>query len=242
MTPRQTLFDVAGGAVIPILLLIFDPAVFRSTGCIGSPVLVNYAIFAYLAIGLGILTLLAWLFVPAARRRRAGIFAGTLLTGGLFAAGIGIVMLPVSIPGLLICLGALGFVPFITAVVYFRNGVRAFRTARLATSSQARLIVNLLVGSLLVMVPPAIVQIQITNAVQRAVDQIAENPGSSATVVTELRALDSMCLRLCTSTIGAAFDRAQFANPSRQQRLTETYREVTGQVLFSTYSCNSSSE
>src|ERR1051326_927378 len=39
ITSRQKIFDLVVGVVIPILLVIFDPVVFRSTGACVGPVL-----------------------------------------------------------------------------------------------------------------------------------------------------------------------------------------------------------
>jgi hypothetical protein len=163
---RQTIFDVAAGAVIPILLLIFDPAVFHQLPCYGTSPLVNYAGFAYVAIGLGVLALLTWLFVGHKRQVGAAFFAGVLLTGGLFATVTGIALVPTSILGLFACIGVLGFFPFVTALVYFRNGVRAYRAAALESANRTRLIAAMLVGCVLVLGIPALAHPQVSTIIQ----------------------------------------------------------------------------
>src|SRR5262249_32640562 len=55
------------------------------------------------------------------------LFAGLLAGGAVFAALLGLVLLPFSLIGLSIGIGALGFSPFVTAFVFLRNAVRAFR-------------------------------------------------------------------------------------------------------------------
>src|SRR5689334_18737368 len=71
ITRPQIIFDLIFGAVIPIILLIVDPAIFRSTAACFGPLLADYALFVYLAVGLGVLTLVIWLLAPGLRSRAA---------------------------------------------------------------------------------------------------------------------------------------------------------------------------
>jgi hypothetical protein len=234
----QTIFDIGAGVIIPILLLVFDPAVFRSQGCYGVPVLNNYAIFAYVAIGLGTLSLIVWLFTRAVRLGGAAFLSGVLLTGGLFAAGIGVALLPYSLLGLIIVIGVLGLFPFVTAFVYFRNGIRALRKARMVTKNSARLFATALVGSVLVIGLPVLAQVQVTSMIQRSLDKITENWSDPATpAIDELRTVNLACLHLCTSTIAQAFEREVTTHSAQEQRLAEIYQQITGEVLY-TYTCS----
>jgi hypothetical protein len=222
------------GAIIPILLLIVDPVVFRNGGCFIGPVTpADYATFAYFAIGLGILALIGWLFVGTLRQHYPALLAGTLLTGGLFAAGMGIVMLPVTFLGLVICVGALGFFPFLTAFVYLRNGLRAFRVSVSGPASQVRLVAMLILGSLLVLGIPALAQALVSSAIQRPIDVIVRNPGASTetAAVVDLNRIRNVCLTLCTGNIASAFMRAQGEHPDQQQRLADIYQRITGEYL-----------
>lgn len=49
----------------------------------------------------------------------SSFLGGALLAGAAFATGIGLIILPESILGLLFVIGLLGFVPFVTAGVFF---------------------------------------------------------------------------------------------------------------------------
>lgn len=240
ITTGQIVFDIIVGAIIPIVLLYVDPTVFRTTGVgNGNPVLSNYAIFAYLAIGLGILTLTGWLFVGELRQTGAAFIAGVLLTGALFAMTVGVVLAPFSVLGLFMCIGALGFFPFLTAFVYLRNGIRAFRAASAVSTNYTPLFASLLVGAILVLGLPALAQAQISKVIQSSVNKIVENPTApDPSAINTLKQVNTLCLHVCTSTIGAAFDRAA-PTCTEQQKFGPIYQQITGQTFYSS-SCNSS--
>jgi heme-degrading monooxygenase HmoA len=123
-TEAQVAFDVALGILAPIVCLAMDPIVFKSSGGFwmgGSPMLARYRLFAYM------LSLLAFACLALAlwRRPRSGLLAGALAVASAFSTGVGLVLLPLSGMGLLMGIGALGFIPFPTAFVYARNAIRA---------------------------------------------------------------------------------------------------------------------
>lgn len=242
-TPRipQKIFDVLFGAIIPVLLLIYDPVVFRDTvSCYSAePILGQYATFAYLAIGLGVVALLAWLFVGMGPYK--AVAAGILFTGTLFAAVIGISLLPMSIPGLLIVLGALGFVPFLTAFVYYRNGRRAYRAAYSMSPDWKRITAGMLAGFILAIGLPASAQWQVTSTIQSSMLTLTANPDAPDPASVEaLTRLNSLCLHLCTSNIELAFTRAANADRGSREMLDVIYRQITGTGLPA--SCSSSSD
>src|SRR5882762_1519627 len=125
-TTSQLVFDVLFGIIAPILCFAFDPIAFRN-GFGGGPLFAQYQVLVYLFSGLEIVTLVPWLFL---REQLPGkrLIGGILLAGGIFCAAIGCILLPFSLFGLLFYfIGAFGFIPFLTAIVYFRNGCRAYR-------------------------------------------------------------------------------------------------------------------
>src|SRR5687767_1030224 len=64
-TFEQTMFDAVFGILVPIVVLAFDPIVFRQTpgGCLfdGKSLYGTYSLFAYLAIGIGVMAFAGWL-------------------------------------------------------------------------------------------------------------------------------------------------------------------------------------
>lgn len=131
-------FDFIFGILAPMLCLIFDPIVFRNTFGRGDPcdydaiplLFPEIAIFAYMAIGLGITFLAIWLFNNPWAKRTSLIFAGVLFAGAGFSYRLGIVLLPDSLLGICyVGIGVFGFIPFLTGSVFARHGAQAWRQA-----------------------------------------------------------------------------------------------------------------
>lgn len=160
----QREFDILVGTLAPVLCLLFDPIVFKSwsNSYIHDPGLYSgYRYLAYISITIGILVLFAHWFVEPLKTNRAWSLAvsGILLYGTVFATAIGILLLPFSVLGLLLAvIGIFGFVPFFTAFVYLRNGVRAFRRAREIARNPRELIAGMAVGIIAVFGLPALIQ------------------------------------------------------------------------------------
>lgn len=138
----NTTFDVAFGIVLPIACLIADPGILRSLplSLLGPPLLAPFAAAAYVVILPAFVVLAVWLAWP----RAALLLAGPLFAGGAVAFAIGVALLPISLPACVVLIGLLGLVPFVTAFVYVRNGLRALRTARAAGASRSLVLVSLL--------------------------------------------------------------------------------------------------
>lgn len=122
-------FSIAAGAAGPLLCLVLDPLVFKG-GDEHGPIFGQVWVFGYSFIAVEILVLLLWLVVRERLGAFSAVVAGTLLVGTVFAGGLGLALLPLSVAGLMALIGALGFTPFLTASVYFYNGLLALRSAR----------------------------------------------------------------------------------------------------------------
>jgi hypothetical protein len=121
-TISQSIFDFIFGVVAPLLCLYFDPGVFRSGDPCFGPLLGWAAPFVYLAIGLGVSLLTFWLIANHWIVRGRSLFVGVFLGGAIFAFITGLVLIPFSLFGIIIYgLGCLGFIPFLVAIVYWRN-------------------------------------------------------------------------------------------------------------------------
>src|SRR5687767_14435691 len=120
-TTRQRVFDVVAGIALPLICLLADPGVFA-----GWP----YRPVVYSFIGTELVVLAAWLVLQKRLRTSALFFAGPLVAGGGFAFALGVALLPLSVFGLLLLVGVLGFTPFFTAFAFARSGLRAFRRGR----------------------------------------------------------------------------------------------------------------
>jgi hypothetical protein len=156
-TRPQTAFDIVFGVVTPLVCLILDPGIFR-TGALGNGGWLGYLTwFALLAIPIQIFTLIAWLWFGTAFEPWTGGIAGILLVGGMFAGLIGVLLLPLSLIGLLLLVGIVGFLPFITAGVFIRNAFRALQPTS-TTIADARLLGSLVIGIVIASTVPMIAQ------------------------------------------------------------------------------------
>jgi hypothetical protein len=229
ITPLQLQFDLIFGGVIPIILFIADPLVFRTIDPCESPFFGDYAFFAYFAVSLGILTLAAWLLIPTLRQSGAPFFAGVMLTGTIFALGLGVVLLPFSLIGLIILIGAAGFLPFLSMFVYYRNARRAIRLMKAAKRGIPQSMLGMLAGVIFAIGIPAFAHMQLTNSIQQSVDRIAGNivrPDEAA--IESLRQLNTLCFHICAPNIATAFKRAESKYGGTFDGLENFYRKITG--------------
>src|SRR5262245_40689878 len=157
-TGVQRTFDVIFGAILPVVLFVLDPVAMNGFGCVGGAA-APYSAFVYFAVAFGIISLLVWLFARPYIDSFAPVLAGVVYAGGFFAGAIGVLMLPISIMGLVILIGALGFLPFVVAYVYFRNAVRAYRLAKSQEAVKYRLAALMLAGTVVVLGIPGLIQL-----------------------------------------------------------------------------------
>lgn len=195
VTTRQVIFEFVFGIVLPVLCLIFDPFIFRSIFDIeehiggGS----EYQVFVYTAVGIGILSLGCWLrWGHKFKEQQSGLLAGIFFADFLFASGLAIFLLPYSIVGLFCIFGIFGFIPFVTAYVFLRNGVRALRRAR-QNNSWSKVSQFAMLGVLLGLGIPALFQWQAKQYVASSVSQIMQGDNSAAkNAVQRLKILDGI--------------------------------------------------
>ena len=126
-TGAQDFFDVTFGLVVPILCFVVDPVVFKSFPLLGRALLEDYQLFAYVVSTVEMGFFLVWRTFPQKVNWLSPLFAGVFLAGGCFSLAIGVVMLPLTVWALLFVIGVLGLIPFASAFVYLRNGIRAMK-------------------------------------------------------------------------------------------------------------------
>ena len=125
-TRSQDLFDGIFGVILPVLCFVADPTVFKG-GVLDAPWLEHYQVLAYLVSVVEMAVFIVWRTFRKQLTTFSAPFAGVLFAGGLISTSIGIAILPLTLFGLMILIGVLGFIPFLTAFVYFRSSVRAMK-------------------------------------------------------------------------------------------------------------------
>ena len=232
--PWQRIFDTVFGGIVPIVLLIIDPIVFRGDpSCVGPGVILPHlGVFAYLAIGSGVVLLLGWLAVYRDLARWSGLLAGLFQAGFVFALVLGLVMLPLSVPGLIVVIGALGFLPFLTAFVYRRNAIRAQRMAKetYPAWSKRKLAAVMVAGAALVLMIPLLAQWQTSQIIRQTTAMLIVSTDPQAVEQAEqtLRTLNRVCLGFCTQNIQTHFEDAIHQHRELQARFQQHFEAITG--------------
>lgn len=226
-TLAQVIFDITIGIVLPILCLVFDPLVFRN-GIHGAPLAGRFLFFAYGFIAIQIIALAVWLSLGSRAGEWCGVLSGIMLAGALFSVGIGIFLLPFSLFGLVILVGALGFTPFLTAFIYLRNARRALKAAG-AQITRGGIFVTLLFGATLALGTPAFAHWRINKLIERSLAEVVEGDDTqSAAAARRLRQIgwfDSGELDQVVWAYGRATD------PQRKERLARAYFKLTGEDI-----------
>lgn len=158
----QVLFDLAFGVFIPILCLSIDPIVFRKSQY-GGPILIQFAAASWTVIIFGIVSLITRLKFQAFPPLLCGVLAGI----SAYVALLGIVLLPFSLLGILFWgIGVLGLSPLVTAAVFARNAIRAWKADSFMPRSRSRagLIVGLCISLQAPWLSQYYVNTQVTNA------------------------------------------------------------------------------
>jgi hypothetical protein len=134
-TPRQRVFDVVAGILMPVVFLLTDRFGFESIFADSSSAI------SQTAISFGVLVLLLWFLLGAwIGPLWDGVVAGILLSGAYYAFVVGMFLSFMGFFGLIggvivilqgnprgflaIGISLLGVLPFFTAFVFLRNGVR----------------------------------------------------------------------------------------------------------------------
>lgn len=129
VTSKQRKWDWMFGVFMPMICFYFDPGVFRTWGGdFGRDGLLDtYQLPAYILAYSAIMAQAAWLLWGEWLGRFRIAIGLILATAAVASFIIGLILFPFSMLGLLVAIGVLGFTPFFTAIIYWRNAVRAIR-------------------------------------------------------------------------------------------------------------------
>jgi hypothetical protein len=211
-------FDVVFGIVLPLLCLALDPIVFRS-GEFGNAVLPRWRPAAYLFIASEIgLLVLGWRL--RLRAGRAAFVGGALLVGGILSLGLGVALAPLSLVGIFLGVGLLGFTPLFTAFVYLRNAARAVRRAG---PFRPRLGLAYAAGVAVAVVPALTVHGVGTRVMDSSIARL--KAGDDAAVDDAAGRLRRWSLLVEADDLVEAFRRSR--DDATRARIAEVYRRLT---------------
>ena len=225
-TPAQLKFDVTFGLVMPVLCFVFDPVVFKGGVINDRGLFDQYQLYAYTISALEIVALCAWLFAAGRAGRRPAALAGMLLAGALFSFFVGFSILPYSLLGLLVIIGIFGFVPFLTAFVYLRNGWRAAGAVGCAGKGSPGLAAAALAcGFFFALGAPAVAHVSVRNEVAAALADVREGRELSPARLNALRAAAAVSGSAVYDELVWEYERE--SDPARRARLAKAYAEIT---------------
>lgn len=160
-TGLQRSFDWLFGVILPIICFFADPLVFRTWTGEGPGILGSYMPFAYALGFASIVSMAVWLKWGHGLGAANAGFAGLFAIAGVISLVVGVILIPFSLLGLILLIGALGFTPFFSAVIYFRNSCRAYMRAEPAVT---RSLLNhaFLLSALFSLVVPYLVNLKTT--------------------------------------------------------------------------------
>lgn len=164
-THSQKIFDWIFGVIMPVICFAFDPAVFKG-GIVGSAFLGKYKPFAYILSFVSVMAMSAFLIWGRKLKWINGFLAGFFAIGGFISLIIGIVLLPISLFGLIILIGALGFTPLCSSLVFLRNSLRAFHFAQPHFQRKV-LIRSAILAGLFGLITPAVINFEIQNLLNK---------------------------------------------------------------------------
>ncbi len=194
LTAAQKRFDWTFGVALPIVCFVFDPIVFK-----GYSAELGFAKpFAYILSFTLIMAMSARLIWGEKLKWLNAFLAGLFAVGAVISLGIGVVLLPLSLLGLIIVIGILGFTPLFTAIIYFRSAFRAYQSAK--PFLEKRVLRNAFALSLIFsFVVPYVVNIEIKKSVDAMLDGDAQTIRSNARTlkyvapITNFDALERKC-------------------------------------------------
>lgn len=222
----QRVFDVLFGVVAPILCFVFDPIVFRAN--FGLGLLPAYQSYAYLVSGIEISLLLICLLWGPQLQPRTRLLGGTLMAGALFSGVIGVILLPFSLIGLLLGIGIFGFIPFFTALVYWRNGKRALQLAGKHLSIRAT-IGTVALGCVLSLGAPAGLNLIASRLVSESMKAVLYgDPRSADMAVDQIKYLRFFARPEVDTLISAYTTETE---PRRKNELKRRYARLTGEDI-----------
>jgi hypothetical protein len=218
--------NVTIGMLLPLACLFFDPIVFKG---MGGGEFSACRLQAWVMIGLSIICLAAVTFWRIANAWLLAFAGGGMFAGGLAAMVLGVYMVPLSIMGLIMIIGFLGFSPFLVGVIYLNEGVSAvLKSVKMAKSNGIFLAPVL--GMVLVAGLPYGMQVKTDAAVREMMLKLSTCSQTEVPqVVNQFRFLGSFAV------LDPMILKWGEANGTEKENLLTAYRQITGEDISQAY-------
>ena len=220
-------FNFGFGVIAPLVCLLADPGIFKGESLLSTGGLfAAIKVFAYLAIGLGVAALAAWLLFRNRLAAYSSYLSGVFWIAQVAALLLATVLVPFSILGLAISrvglLSLLGFIPFFTAFVFSRQR----KLARSDASALPHRKRSAFLGALGVVMIPILLQWATSRYVNSAIRIILNNPDSSPIAISQIKAA-FWCGDECFYELAYNYYKS-YNDPARHQYLATVYHDITG--------------
>lgn len=215
---------LAIGVLLPWLLIVADPAVFRGSALsMGGSFLGEYRALAYVTTLVFTASLLLRLVKPYAR----SLLSGVLGTGALFSLGLGLLLLPLSLVGSLFAgLGLLGLLPFLFSYVYAAQALKAWRSLPARAPRQAAA-ATALAGCLLPILPSATAHILVERRFRAVLEEAtSDDPARRRQGIESLRGLRPI---VDLHRLGGIY--LAETDPRRKLRIANAFEWLTGESI-----------
>jgi hypothetical protein len=225
-TEPQLVFDVVFGLLAPVLCFYFDPLVFKG-GFVGQPLYPSYQLFTYAITALAVSVLAVSMLFDRRLGRWSRVVGGVLINGAVFSSVIGFAIFPYSLLGLMIAIGLLGFIPFLTAFVYLRAGWRTLKHED--QPADRSMIGGLLVGATLSLAIPALLSLYVSRSASQSIDAILHgNSQQAENAVGHLRWLPFVPQQNLEPLIDAYLVETDI---NRKEIIKHSYRVLAGEDI-----------
>ena len=223
-TESQRKFDWVFGVVLPVICFALDPIVFKS-GFGEQALLGVLKPFAYVLSFISVMAMSAWLIWGAKLKWLNGFLAGLFAVGSIISLGVGIVLLPFSLLGLFLLIGILGFTPLFTSIVFLRNALRAFHTAK-PFLERGVLLNSFMLSAVFSLCLPTVLNLQI----YKALNEI--NYGDAQTVRAQAAKLKYVAPLVDSGVLLKPYKQCAIKrDEEKKAALAEAYRELAGKNI-----------
>jgi hypothetical protein len=231
-THPQLIYDIVFGVIAPIFCFWFDPIVFQdwflSPGG-GQGILARYKLLVYLFSAIAICTLGLWLCFETRTKKQSGLIAGVFFTGAVFTSVLSVVLAPFSLAGIAFYgIGLLGFIPFFTSYVYWRNSIRALKQAKASLTRQV-LIWTMISGIVLLITIPVVVDIALSRIASKSLQIVLSETADSTLKEKAMMRLSYVGWYIDTNEI--VNDYQTETDPIRKDKLAAIYQSLRNQDI-----------
>lgn len=194
-------WDALFVALLPALCFSIDPILFGySFG--GKPMFSEaIQIATYLCVAISVILFFVS-FLNISSRFLKLIITGALLSGSFVAAGLGVLVFPLTLLGIVLIVGLLGFIPFFTASRFWKR-YKEFRPLGIMQPDELMLI---FLGFAIPFIPAIFTYNEIANLRSQVLDDLTSKDGDAIRSAMRKVGTSFYCNKYCTNEVIEKFE------------------------------------